>query len=266
MHEARAGWIWDAACFAAFQFTAVACDVATFVCRTAPSSPGLRTRVGSLLLPISESSLHLHGGLGRAAAWPRAPPRPDGSSTTGRSPGCRSAQQCLSRLSLLPWIWSACWSVQLMLPASAFDDATFDCDTEPPSPGAQHADGCVLVRRSFLDRQPERERALLVRRRLADHLHARTAGLLLVGSLLRHVQVRGRRVRRGLVRLRDVAVVARAENSNGSVRVRRLLLDGRGDRRRLLLRVSRLADDLEAAPALAGVARPGSGRPSARSG
>ena len=36
-------------------------------------------------------------------------------------------------------------------------------------------------------------------------------------------------VRGGLVRLRDVAVVALAEDADRSVRVRRLLLDGRGD-------------------------------------
>jgi len=31
--------------------------------------------------------------------------------------------------------WSAVWPVQFALPADAFDDAVFDCVTEPPSPG-----------------------------------------------------------------------------------------------------------------------------------
>src|SRR5262245_22888655 len=43
----------------------------------------------------------------------------------------------LPHLHLLPPVcdWSAAWPVQLTLPADAFDDAVFDCVTEPPSPG-----------------------------------------------------------------------------------------------------------------------------------
>ena len=47
---------------------------------------------------------------------------------------------------------------------------------------------------------------------------------VLIGVLLRRVQVPGCRVRRGLVRLRDRACVARAEDLNRGVVVRRLLL------------------------------------------
>ena len=34
-----------------------------------------------------------------------------------------------------PWLCVADWSVPFALPAAAFDDATFDCETGPLSPG-----------------------------------------------------------------------------------------------------------------------------------
>ena len=78
----------------------------------------------------------------------------------------------------------------------------------------------------------------------------RAGGLGLIGLLLRRVQVRRRRFRRGLVLLRDPSVVAGAENPNCDVAVRRLLLHGLGESRRVLLVVGRLADYLRANDAL----------------
>ncbi len=129
---------------------------------------------------------------------------------------------------------------------------------------AQDPDRDVAVRRLLLLRRGESRRILIVVGRLADELLAGVPALAgvarlgLVGNLLRDVQVAGFGLRRCLVRLPDVAVVARAENPDGDVAVRRLLLLRRCESGRILIVVSRLRDDLLAGvPALAGVARLG---------
>jgi hypothetical protein len=106
-----------------------------------------------------------------------------------------------------------------MLPADASEDATFDCDTEPEF--RSHRTGVFSFDAPFYgETKPV---VLVVRGRLpmACRLNHRPA---LISSLLRHVQVSGACVRRGLVRLSDVTVVAGAENPNRDVAVRRLLL------------------------------------------
>ena len=116
--------------------------------------------------------------------------------------------------------------------------------------GAEYPDGDVAVRRLLLLRRGESRRILIVVSRLADELLAGVPALAgvarlgLVGDLLRDVQVAGFRLRRCLVRLPDVAVVARAENPDGDVAVRRLLLLRRCESGRILIVVSRLRDDL----------------------
>ena len=140
--------------------------------------------------------------------------------------------------------------------------------------GAQDADRDVLVRCAFLIRQRGCIRLLSVVSGLADRLRAsgralaRIRGdpgrgasasaracarrLALAGGLRRPVHVRRSRVRRGLVRLRSRTVVARAQDPDGSVRVRRILLDGCGECRRVLIVARRLPDRLGAASAAAG--------------
>ena len=59
-----------------------------------------------------------------------------------------------------------------MLPAGAFDEASFDCETVAGVTRAQHPHRRVLVRCSFLDGETKRERVLVVRGRLADRLQA----------------------------------------------------------------------------------------------
>ena len=61
LHRQGAAWISCTVCFATFQFVAIALEVATFSWLTEPSSPGLVTRVGALLLPIEPFSPQTHG-------------------------------------------------------------------------------------------------------------------------------------------------------------------------------------------------------------
>ena len=88
------------------------------------------------------------------------------------------------------WAWSAVCSVTLRFPADASDDASFDCDTGPSSPGLRTRIADVGVRRLLLHRRCQRSGVLVRVGRLADDLIAvalaagLATGLILVGSLL----------------------------------------------------------------------------------
>src|SRR5262245_39811067 len=135
-HAHEVGWICVASCFVTFQLIADEFDEATFDCETSPSSPWLKTRVGALLLPKDGSLLQVHGcsrppPCSVAASAPAPWWFSDSWPVAWMPPS--DPQQC-PRLDALPWVWLPCWSVQSTLPATAFDDAVFDCVTEPPSP------------------------------------------------------------------------------------------------------------------------------------
>ena len=140
--------------------------------------------------------------------------------------------------------------------------------------GAEDAHRDVLVGRAALLRQRGCIRLLSVVSGLTDRLQVgrralaaigrepaavtpasagvRARSLVLTGRLRRPVHVRSSRVRRGLVRLRHRTVVARAQDPDGDVLVRRALLDGCGECRRVLIVACRLPGDLAAAAAAAG--------------
>ena len=80
--------------------------------------------------------------------------------------------------------------------------------------------------------------------RVSATARAGAGALILLCRLRRPVQVARSRVRRGLVRLRDGSIVPRAQHPDRSVGVRRVLLDGCGECRRVLLVRGRLSDDL----------------------
>src|SRR5207342_1361866 len=106
--------VWPAPCLVPFTFAAVAFEDATLDCETSPSSPGLRTRTEMLLFDgffctVPERAAAL---CSLSADWPISwvPPPP-------------------------AWFWLADCAVPFRLPAAAFEDATFDCETEPLLPG-----------------------------------------------------------------------------------------------------------------------------------
>jgi len=97
----------------------VADDVALFDWLTLPSEPGLSTRTGDAVFDGS--------------IWVA----PDAASEPCSVPACWFASWMASAPQPQPpaWDWDAPWVVPARLPAVADDDASFDCDTEPPSPG-----------------------------------------------------------------------------------------------------------------------------------
>src|SRR5262245_17038675 len=101
-------------------------DEAEFDCDTEPSPPELPTRTGELsfdapscaAIDAAPASCELH------ASWPMAcvPEPPD---------------------------WCADCTVPFRFPATACDDTSFDCDTEPPPPSLPTRTGLLLFEAPF---------------------------------------------------------------------------------------------------------------------
>ena len=161
------------------------------------------------------------------------------------------------------WPWSAFCPVRLAFLAKASEEATFDCETSPSSPCSAPARECSSFEAPFggdrARRRPDRSSPPARSPGYPSHRPAPGWRAARSGSGCREG------IRGGLVGLRDVTVVALAQDADGDAAVRRLLLLRRRQRSSILIVLRRLPDGLDAAPAPAGVRRPGSGRPSARS-